>query len=142
MPVYATEAGLLTAIVTILAILLYSWMGFNVGRMRGRHNVPAPAVTGAPEFERAMRIHYNTLEALPVFFVLLWLATLYFRSIGWLPALIGLVWVIGRFLYMTGYMKAPEKRELGFMIAAIAQLALLILTIIGIVMTWSAVTAT
>ncbi|HEY4113780.1 MAG TPA: MAPEG family protein [Rhizomicrobium sp.] len=138
----AMPATLLTAIVTILAILFYFYTGLLVGRMRGKHSVKAPAVTGHPEFECAYRVQMNTLEHFVIFLPLLWLATMYFRTWGWLPPLFGLVWIIGRILYMTGYMAAPEKRETGFMIAAIALIALLILSIIGIVQTWTAVSAT
>jgi hypothetical protein len=42
---------------------------------------------------------------------------------------------------MTGYTAAPEKRGTGFSIAMLAQLVLLILAIIGIVQTWTAVSA-
>lgn len=137
----SVPADLLSAVVTILAILLYFYMGIRVGQMRGKHNVKAPAMTGHPEFERAFRVHYNTLEALPVFFALLWLATVYFRTIGWLPGLLGVLWIVGRFLYMTGYMADPEKRGMGFGISAVAQLALLLLAVYGIVQTYIAVTA-
>ncbi|HVZ68559.1 MAG TPA: MAPEG family protein [Rhizomicrobium sp.] len=141
MPIFATQGGIHSAIVTILAILLYSYMSIRVGQMRGKHNVNAPATTGHPEFERAFRIHYNTMEALTVFIALLWLATIYFHSIPWLPALVGLIWVIGRILYMTGYMADPAKRSTGFTIATLSQLALLILAVIGIVQTWMAASA-
>ncbi len=131
----------MSAVVTILAILLYTLMMVRVGQMRGKHSVKAPAMSGHPEFDRAFRIHYNTLEALPVFFALLWLATIYFHMLPWLPALVGLIWVIGRFLYMNGYMADPAKRSTGFSIATLCQLVLLILAIVGIVQTWMAVTA-
>jgi glutathione S-transferase len=141
MPIFATQGGLMSAVVTILAILLYTLMMVRVGQMRGKHSVKAPAMSGHPEFDRAFRIHYNTLEALPVFFALLWLATIYFHMLPWLPALVGLIWVIGRFLYMNGYMADPAKRSTGFSIATLCQLVLLILAIVGIVQTWMAVTA-
>jgi len=138
-------ADLLSAIVTMLALLLYSYMGIRVGQMRHKHGVKAPATSGAPEFERAMRVHYNTLESLVVFLPLLWLATFYFTpafySLAWLPALLGLAWVVGRLLYMTGYMADPDKRGLGFGIASVAQLLLLILAIAGIVKVWMALSA-
>ena len=137
----SVPADLLSAVVTILAIILYFYMGIRVGQMRGKHDVKAPAMTGHPEFERAFRVHYNTLEALPVFFALLWLATIYFRTIGWLPGLLGVLWIVGRFLYMTGYMADPDKRGMGFGISAVAQLALLLLAVWGIVETYIAVTA-
>ncbi len=137
----SVPADLFSAVVTILAIILYFYMGIRVGQMRVRHNVKAPAVSGHAEFERAFRVHYNTLEALPVFLTLLWLATVYFRTIAWLPGLLGALWIVGRFLYMTGYMADPEKRGMGFGISAVAQIALLLLAAYGIVQTYIAVTA-
>ena len=130
-------ADLWSAIVTILAILLYAYMGFRVGVMRGKHKVNAPAMSGPPEFDRAFRVHYNTLEAMVVFLPLLWLATVYFAPVvpglAWLPALLGVAWIIGRVFYMTGYMETPDKRSTGFLIAAVSQLLLLILAVYGII---------
>jgi len=137
----AVPATILSAIVTILAVLMYFYMGLRVGQMRGKHKIAAPAMTGNPEFERAVRVHMNTLEQIIVFLPLLWVATVYFRTLGWLPAVLGLVWIVGRILYMQGYMQAPEKRELGFAVAGLANLGLLILAIVGIAMSWSAATA-
>jgi glutathione S-transferase len=141
MPIFATDGGICSAVVTILAILLYTFMSVRVGQMRGKHGIKAPAITGHPEFERAFRIHYNTLESLPVFFALLWLATIYFHTLPWLPALVGLVWVIARYIYMAGYMTDPDKRGTGFVTSLLCQLVLLILSIIGIVQTYMAVNA-
>jgi glutathione S-transferase len=138
----AMPATLLSAIVTILAILFYFYTGLHVGRMRGKHNIKAPATSGHPEFDRAYRVQMNTLEHFVIFVPLLWLATTYFRTWGWLPAVFGLVWIVGRILYLTGYMADPEKRGTGFGIAALALLGLLILAIVGIVQDWAAVTAT
>ena len=131
-------ADLLSALVTLLAIALYFYMGANVGQMRIKHHVKAPATTGAPEFERAFRVQMNTLEHLPAFLPLLWLATFYFHTAPWAPAAAGLVWIIGRVLYMTGYMAAPEKREVGFITAAVAEVGLFLLAIAGIVENWPA----
>ena len=47
-------------------------------------------------------------------------------------ATVGVVWVIGRLLYMQGYMKDPDKRGLGFGVQMLAQLALVVLALIGI----------
>ena len=136
-------ADLSSAIVTILAILLYFYMSVRVGQMRAKHGVKAPATSGAPEFERAFRVHYNTLDSLVVFLPLLWLATIYFTPafsmLAWLPAALGLAWIVGRLLYMTGYMADPDKRGVGFGIASLAQLLLLILAVAGIVRVWMAI---
>jgi glutathione S-transferase len=130
----ASPVVLSSALVTILAIIVYFYMGLRVGQMRTKHGVHAPAVTGHPEFERAFRVQMNTLEHLPVVIPLLWLATLYFSPYPLLAPVLGLVWIAGRIVYMDGYMKAAEKRGPGFGICAIAELLLLLLALIGITM--------
>ena len=140
-----SRATLMSAAVSILAAILYLYMSIRVGQMRGKTGIKAPAMTGAPDFERAVRVHYNTLEALPIFLIGLWLATIYFSpsysAVAWLPALVGLIWVIGRLIYMQGYMAAPEKRGTGFGIQALAAIVNLVLAIVGIVTVWMAMTA-
>lgn len=132
---------ILSAAVTILAVLVYFYTGINVGRMRAKHGVKAPAVTGAPEFERAYRVQLNTLEQFAVFLPLLWVATLFPISMAYLAPAFGLVWVVGRILYMQAYMADPEKRGTGFTISSIASLALLILCLVGLTRAWLAVHA-
>ena len=132
---------ILSAAVTILAVLVYFYTGLNVGRLRAKHDIKAPAVTGNPEFERAYRVQLNTLEQFAVFLPLLWIATSFPISMAYLAPAFGLVWVVGRILYMQGYMADPDKRGTGFMISAVANLALLILSLIGLVQAWMAVHA-
>jgi glutathione S-transferase len=132
----ASHAYLLSAAVTILAMVLYFYMGLRVGGARTKYEIRAPATTGHPGFERAYRIQMNTLEAFPIFLPALWLATIYFTRLGWLPAALGLVWIIGRALYMTGYTADPAKRSLGFTISLAAQFVLVLLAVAGIVMAW------
>ena len=139
MPV--TKAELLSAAVTVLSILFVFYTGILVARMRGAHGVAAPAVTGHPKFECAYRVQVNTLEQFVMFLPLLWLATRYFEPLPWLPAVLGLVWIIGRILYMNGYVTAPEKRSTGFLITVVATAGLLILSVWGIVEAWMAITA-
>ena len=43
----------LPALMTLIALLWYVATGIQVGRARVKYKVAAPAVTGAPEFERA-----------------------------------------------------------------------------------------
>jgi glutathione S-transferase len=132
----ATAGTLLSAAVTVLAVLLGLYTMMLVGRMRGKHGVQAPAVTGAPEFERAFRVQMNTLEQFVLFLPLLWLATVYPVLSGYLAPGLGLVWIIGRVLYATGYMAEAAKRSSGFLIAGIALLGLLALSIVGIIHAW------
>jgi glutathione S-transferase len=128
-----TPVVVLSSAVTILAVVVYIAAVFVVGRMRGKHNVQAPAVTGAPEFERAYRVQANTLEQMAAFLPLLWIASIFPVWIGYLPPALGLVWVLGRVLYMSSYLADAAKRGLGFNISALATLALLVLAVIGVV---------
>ncbi len=100
-------------IVTILALAQYVFFGITVGRVRGKTGVKAPASSGDPEFERANRVHLNTLEQLAVMLPALWLYAHYVNPL-W-GAGFGVVYLIGRFLYSSSYMKDPASRGIGFM---------------------------
>jgi uncharacterized membrane protein YecN with MAPEG domain len=113
----------LVALVTLLALMLYIWMGIRVGSARGRLGVEAPATTGHPEFERHFRVHSNTLEWLPIFLAALWLFAIYVNED--VAAALGAVWIIGRVVYMRSYVSDPKARGLGFGIQALATIALL-----------------
>lgn len=126
------------ALVTIAALLVYVWMGLNVGRARGRSGIAAPAMTGDPALERTIRVQANTLEWLPIFLVCLWLFAVYWNDL--VAAGLGVVWILGRILYALGYMKEAGKRELGFMVQMAAAAALLFGALGRIV--WMMVTTT
>jgi glutathione S-transferase len=111
-----------TALVTCLAILVYIATLFQVGRARVAFGVKAPAIIGHPDFERVFRVQQNTLEWMPIFLPSLWLFAIYLGDAT--AALIGLVWIAGRILYMIGYAQAANKRSTGFMIQASAALVL------------------
>ena len=113
----------LVALVTVFALLTYLWMGFLVGGARRKSGIQAPAMTGDPLLERAIRAHYNTLEWLPVFLVSLWLFAIYWNDL--VAAGAGAVWIVGRILYARGYMVDASKRELGFMVQTFATAVLL-----------------
>jgi glutathione S-transferase len=138
---HAVPATLISAAVTILSVLFVFYTGMVVGQMRSKHKIDAPAVAGNPEFERAYRVQVNTLEQFVIFLPLLWLATTYFTTLPWLPAVMGLIWIVGRFMYMQGYIAEAGRRGTGFLVTILASAVLLILSIIGIVQTWMAVTA-
>jgi glutathione S-transferase len=119
-----------TALATLLAILLYFLTGLRVTRARQKYNVPVPAMTGNPDFERVVRVQMNTLEWMPIFLPLLWLFAVYVSDKG--AAALGLVWIGGRLLYMVSYSKAAEKRGPGFGIQALACAVLLLGAAAGI----------
>lgn len=111
------------AIVSLLALLTYLWMGLQVGRARAKCGIHAPTMTGDPVLERTIRAHYNTLEWLPLFLVPLWLFAVYWNDL--IAAGLGVIWIIGRIIYQIGYVADPSKREAGFMIQALAVAVLL-----------------
>jgi glutathione S-transferase len=111
-----------TALVTCLALAFYFFTSFQVGKARATFGVKAPAITGNPEFERVFRVQMNTLEWLPIFLPALWLFAIYISDPA--AAALGVVWIVGRVLYMTGYSQAAEKRGMGFGIQALAAMVL------------------
>jgi glutathione S-transferase len=132
----ATAGTLLSATVTVLTVFLGLYTMMLVGRMRSKHGVHAPAMSGPPEFERAFRVQMNTLEQVVLFLPVLWLATVYPVVSGYLAPGLGFLWLVGRVLYSSGYMADAAKRSRGFLIAGIALLGLLVLSIVGIVHAW------
>jgi glutathione S-transferase len=120
-----------TPIVTLLAVLFYVFLSTRVAVARVKYGVKLPATTGNPDFERIFRVHMNTLEWMPTFLVPLWLCAVYLSDSA--AAVLGLVWIVGRAMYFTGYRDAVEKRLPGFFVQATACLLLLIGAAIGIV---------
>jgi glutathione S-transferase len=107
-----------TALVTCLSIALYFFTATRVAKARSAFGIRPPAISGDPEFERVFRVQMNTLEWMPIFLPSLWLFAIYVSDP--FAGAIGLVWIIGRILYMTGYSQAAEKRSRGFGIQAAA----------------------
>jgi len=117
-------------LMTIIAVVFTFAAGARVGMLRDKKKIEAPATVGDPEFERAFRVHMNTIESLVVFLPLLWLGALAFD--GMIALYIGLIWIVGRLIYMNGYMAAPEKRATGAIITMIPLLGLLIIAVWGL----------
>lgn len=122
------------AVVTLLTCALVFAMGLNVARARRRSGIPPPATTGHPLLERAMRVHYNTLEWLPIFLPSLWLFAVY-ASPAWAAAL-GLVWLGGRVAYFVGYMADPSRRMAGFLIQTAVSVVLMAGALLRILYLW------
>jgi glutathione S-transferase len=120
-----------TALVTLLAVLFYLYTSVRVARARPEFKVPAPAMSGHPQFDRIFRAQMNTLEWMPIFLPLLWLFAFYVNDIA--AALLGLVWIAGRVLYVVRYTAAAERRGPGFGIQASVCIVLLVGALAGIV---------
>ena len=129
----------LIALVTLLSLALFFWMGADVARARIRFGVPAPAVTGHPEFERHFRVQANTLEGLVLFLPALWVFALTIDGLRGsvlgdkIGAALGLVWIVGRVIYMRSYVRDPASRGLGFGVQALATVLLLMGGLVAIV---------
>ena len=117
-----------TVIITILALAQFMLFGIQVGSMRGKHGVKAPATTGHPEFERMFRVQQNTMEQLVVFIPTLWI---YGYLVNWFwGAAIGLVYIVGRFIYRASYVKDPDSRGIGFTLTLLPTAVMLVWALI------------
>ncbi len=122
------------AVVTALALIEYFVFTALVGRARARAGLKAPATTGDPQFERYYRVQHNTLEQLAIFIPSLWMFGYYVDArIG---AALGLVFIVGRVIYLRGYVADPAARGPGFVVGAIASMALLIGALGGAGVAW------
>jgi glutathione S-transferase len=124
MPAHAVLITLLNVLLIMVAMQL-------VASARGRHQVKAPATTGPVEFERAFRAHQNTLEATVMFLPTLWIATTWSEP-TW-TAILGYAWLLGRAWYLHGYVFRAGKRGGGFMLAFLANVALLLLGLYAVI---------
>jgi uncharacterized membrane protein YecN with MAPEG domain len=112
------------AIVTVLALLTYAWMGTRVSAVRRKTGIRPPAVSGDPLLERTIRAHYNTLEWMPIFLPALWLFAIYWNSTA--AAILGLIWIAARIVYFLGYTAEASKRGTGFLIQTLVAAVLLL----------------
>ena len=117
------------AIVTGLVLLQLFWFALQVGKAREAHECPAPSMSGPPEFERAYRVHMNTLEQLVILIPSMWMFAYFVRAD--VAAGLGIVFLIGRILYRSSYLADPSSRTMGFMVGWLAMMILLAGSIIG-----------
>ena len=120
------------AIVTIAALVQFMYFSIEVGKMREKHGVKAPAMSGDGEYERANRVHQNTMEQLIVVLPAMWICGSYFNPL-WAAGL-GVVFIVSRFMYRAGYMNDPSNRARGFMIGFLVAAALMLGGVVGAVM--------
>lgn len=121
----------LVALVAVISLALYFYMGIRVSQARIKHGVKPPSVSGPAEFERIYRVHQNTAEGLILYLPSLFLFGIFVHD--YIAAAVGMLWIIGRYVYMEAYVEDPEKRVAGFGIQALAMLILLLGTLVGII---------
>ncbi len=116
------------AIVTILIVLQTFWFAILVGKARQKYGVPAPACSGDEGFERAYRVHQNSIEQVVLLLPALWVFAWFVN--GEIAAGLGVVYLVGRQLYRNAYVNSPASRGTGFVIGVLA-LAILALGGLG-----------
>lgn len=119
----------LVAIVVLLSLVQYTIFGALVGKARMKYKVEAPAVSGDPVFERYYRVHMNTLESLVMFVPSIFIFAMYVRAD--VAAGLGVIFIIGRQLYLRAYVHDPKSRGLGYMLTFLPSAVLAIGGIIG-----------
>jgi glutathione S-transferase len=122
----------LTSLITVISLIVYFVLVFNVGRARAKYGVKLPNISGDPNFERVLRVQQNTVEQLVLFIPALWLFAYYISPV-WAAAL-GAVWVIGRIVYAWGYYQSVEKRVPGFAISSLTVVVLMVGSLVGIIL--------
>jgi uncharacterized membrane protein YecN with MAPEG domain len=122
----------LLTVVTMLALLQFILFAMKVGGARGKYGVNAPATTGNEDFERCYRVHYNTMEQLVCFIPALWGFGFYVSELY--AAGLGLVYLVGRAIYASAYVKEPKSRTIGMMATMLPTFVMIIGAIIGALM--------
>ena len=119
-------------IIATLAVVQYFVFGILVGRARAKYGVKAPAISGNESFERAFRVQMNTLEQLAGFLPAMFIAAQYWPAKA--VAAVGVVYLLGRFVYWRSYLNDPTKRQLGFLITVVPTFILLGASLVGAVL--------
>lgn len=121
----------LVYLVIMVALLQFWLFGLAVGRARVKFGVAAPATAGNVDFERVYRVQMNTLEQLAILIPSI-LVYAHYINARW-AAILGLIYVIGRFVYFFAYSKDAKKRGWGFLISSLPVMILMVGSIIALV---------
>ncbi|KAJ7964389.1 Microsomal glutathione S-transferase 3 [Quillaja saponaria] len=104
------------ALVLVLYCFINFWMAGQVGRARKRYNVPYPTLYAAESdnkdaklFNCIQRGHQNSLELMPIYFMLMVLGGLKHPCAS---AGLGALYVFTRFYYFKGYATGDPQNRL------------------------------
>ena len=121
-------------IVTVLALLQYVYFGLEVGGVRAKTGIKAPAMSGDETFERYNRVHQNTLEQLVLLIPVLWIYAHHVNPL-W-GAGLAAVYIIGRFIYRSSYIQDPSSRSVGFTLSFLPAMIMAIWVLVKAVMSY------
>lgn len=124
----------LVAIVVLVSLIQYTVFGALVGKARMTYKVEAPAVSGDPIFERYYRVHMNTLESLVLFLPSIFVFATYVSTD--IAAALGVVFIIGRQMYLRSYVKDPKSRGAGYMLTFVPSTILALGGMTGAIMSY------
>ncbi len=124
----------LIAIVVLVSLIQYTVFGALVGKARMTYKVEAPAVSGDPIFERYYRVHMNTLESLVLFLPSIFVFATYVSTD--IAAALGVVFIIGRQMYLRSYVKDPKSRGAGYMLTFLPSTILALGGMTGAIMSY------
>jgi uncharacterized MAPEG superfamily protein len=124
----------LVAIVALASLIQYTVFGALVGKARMTYKVEAPAVSGDPIFERYYRVHMNTLESLVLFLPSIFVFATYVSTD--IAAALGVVFIIGRQMYLRSYVKDPKSRGAGYMLTFLPSTILALGGMTGAIMSY------
>ena len=119
----------LVHIVVGLALVQFLFFCFAVGKARGTYKVAAPATTGNEMFERYFRVQMNTLELLVIFVPAILIFGQYFGA--YTAVALGVIYLVGRLIYFTSYVKDPKSRSMGYGLSALPVVILLAGSLFG-----------
>ncbi len=117
-------------LIVLLALLQYVWFTARVGLARGKYKIDAPACSGDENFERLFRVQQNTLEQL-IIMIPGAFAFAHYMSPLWVLAP-GVVFILGRFLYGSEYIKDPKTRSPGMGLTLLANVVLVLGALFGL----------
>lgn len=120
------------ALVSLLLLIQYFFFVMQAGMARGKDTVVAPATTGDEMYERKSRVQMNTLEQLIITLPAMWICAHYFSAN--VAAILGFVFLIGRFIYSFMYINEPKSRAPGFIIGFFANIILIGCALYGVVL--------
>ncbi|GLJ16063.1 hypothetical protein SUGI_0267090 [Cryptomeria japonica] len=106
-------------VLSALAYVFFNfWMAIQVGKARKRYNVPYPTLYAiesenkdAKKFNCVQRGHQNSLEMMPVFFLLLILGGLQYPVVS---SILGVFYCLARYSYFTGYSTGEPQNRLTY----------------------------